>query len=629
MQGVGPTDEAVLRPVHLGPTDCVVQRGADGSLRLRLEQPLAPYPRRYTDRLVQWAQSRPEQVFLARRPIGGPSVGAWETLRYRETLAHVRAIGQGLLDRGLSVQRPVVILSENDFENQLLALACTHVGVPYVPLTPAYSLLSPDHAKLKSISARVHPGLVFASSARAYGNAARAAFPQAEFVATSRDGGDAPATAFDSLRSTPPGLAVDAAYESLDPGQVVKVMFTSGTTGEPKGVMLTHRMLCSNRQQVLQAMPFLLEAPPVLVDWLPWHHTFGGTNNVGLALYCGGSYYIDPGRPLADAVQPTVDALREISPTIYYNTPAGLAALLPHLREDAALRACFFERLQLLYYGGAVLPPHTWAGLDDVAVRQLGRRVLIVSGIGSTECGPVPTTTSRDPGREPMVGLPVAGVEVKLAPVNDKLELRIKGDCVSPGYWNDEALTAASRDDEGFFCLGDAVTLVDPERPEAGLRFDGRLAENFKLSSGTWVHAGSLRSAVVAALSPLVMDVVLAGSGRDFVAALVFPDVAACRALDAELGLATNAAEVVASLVVRRQFQQRLDALAAAGTGSAGRVLRLSLEAEPATLDSGEMTAKFALSAAAVLRRRAAAVDELFAHPVGPRILCARRAPTG
>ena len=284
-------------------------------------------------------------------------------------------------------------------------------------------------------------------------------------------------------------------------------MFTSGTTGEPKGVMLTHRMLCSNRQQVVQAMPFLLDEPPVLVDWLPWHHTFGGTNNLGIALYCGGSYYLDPGKPMAEAVQPSVDALREVSPTIYYNTPGGLAALLPHLRDDALLRERFYARLQLLYYGGAVLPAHTWAGLDEVAVKHCGERVLIVSGIGSTECGPVPLTTSWDPRREAIVGLPVAGVELKLAPVNDKLELRVRGDCVTPGYWNDPERSAAAFDDEGYFCLGDAASFVDPAHPERGLRFDGRIAENFKLSSGTWVHAGPLRCTALA-------DVLAARAGR-------------------------------------------------------------------------------------------------------------------
>jgi feruloyl-CoA synthase len=615
-----PTLDTPTRPVRLGSTEADVERCADGSLRMRLREPLGTYPRRYTDTLVRWAREAPERVFLARRPPQGPVAGVWQTLSYAQAHEQVRAVGQALLDRGLGPREPVFILSENDVENQLLALACTHVGVPYVPVTPAYSLLSKDHAKLRSLAARCRPKLVFASSAAQYGAAVAAAFPKAEFVATEVHGRHA--TPFSELLRVRPDPAVDAAFDAITPDTVSKVLFTSGTTGDPKGVMLTHRMLCSNRQQCVQAWPFLQDEPPVLVDWLPWHHTFGGTNNVGLALYCGGSYYLDPGKPMPGAVQPTVDALREISPTIYFNSPGGLAALLPHLRSDAALRRNFFSRLQLLYYGGAVLPKPVWAGFDELALAETGQRILIASGLGSTECGPVPATNNRDPRREPMVGLPVAGVELKLVPVNDKLEIRVKGPCVTPGYWGEPERTHQAFDDEGYFCMGDAVLPVDPAHPEHGLRFDGRIGENFKLVTGTWVHAGPLRERTVAAFAPLVSDAVLAGEGQAQVGALLFPDLGACRALDRSLPAGADAQTVLANPSVRAAFQQRLDALAAEGTGSASRVLRVRLETEPATLDSGEMTAKAALSMATVLRRRAAAVQALHGDGDG-YVLCA------
>jgi len=621
-RGTDAARRAPLRPTPPVDERCRATLRADGSWLIEREQPLADYPRRQTDRLLQWAAQRPEHVFLARRPPGREhAAGVWEEWTYGRSLAAVRSIGQALLDRGLTPQRPVMILSENDVEHQLLALACSHVGLVHVPVTPAYSLLSQDHARLKWLNERVRPGLVFASDGDAYRRAFDAAFPGVEWVAT-RPGGSG-ATPFASLLATTAGTAVDAAHDRVGPDDIAKLLFTSGTTGEPKGVLLTHRMVCSNRQQTMQALPFLLEQPLVLVDWLPWHHTFGGTANVGNALYCGGSYYIDPGKPTPDGIEATVQAYREIAPTLYCNTPSGIGTFLPYLREDAALRERFFSRLSAVLAGGAVFPPHIWKEFDEVSVAHHGHRLLFVSGLGSTECGPVPAITCRDGDRRMLVGVPVPGVTAKLVPVEAGLELRFKGPCVSPGYWNDPERSVAVRDEEGFFRMGDAVAFIDERQPEIGLLFAGRIADNFKLHTGTWVLAAPLRAAALQAFAPLVTEVVITGEGREQVGALLFPDVERCRQLDPALPADAAPAAVLANPRVREAFALRLATLAAGGQGSAGRIARVRLESEPLTLDTGELTAKGAVSASTVLRRRQAAVADLHGPAPSATVLVA------
>jgi feruloyl-CoA synthase len=602
------------RPVRLGSTKGLAERRADGSCILRLDEALKPCPQRFAERLLHWATVAPERVFMARR---SPNGAGWDRLSYAETLLRVRAVSQALLDRGLSPERPVMILSENDLENQVLALACLRSGVPYVPVSPGYSLLSKDFLKLRHVLAVMTPGLVFAASARRYA-AALAEVPAGVEIVVTGEPSEHDATSFASLLETRATQAVDMANARIGPDTVGKVLFTSGTSGAPKRVVYSHRMLTSNRQQVAQTLAFVQDEPPVMIDWLPWHHTFGGTNNVGIALWSGGSFYIDPGRPVPEGIAPTVGALREIAPTRYLNTPGGFDALLPHLRADEALRRNFFSRLQLIYYGGARLPAHIWDGLDRLAVETIGQRILICSGIGSTETGPVPTSTNWDPRREPMVGLPVPGCDVKLAPVANKLEIRIRGPNVTPGYWRDAARTTAAFDDEGFFRMGDAATFVDPTRPEAGIRFDGRISDNFKLMSGTWVEVVHLRDALVAAFAPYLKEAVIAGHDRGDVTALLFPDVEACRRLDP-----SAVGAVVASPTVRAHFQTLLDAFAAKATGGASRIARVLLEAEPPTLDSGEVTDKSTVSQRAVLERRAASVARLYAEPPDRDIIVA------
>ncbi len=598
-----------LRAVRIGSTEATADRRADGSFLLRLSEPLLPYPTKITERLVHWAREAPERTFLAQR---GPD-GALRRLTFAEALKKVRAIGQALLDRGLSADRPIMILSENDLENGLLALAAMYVGIPYVPVSPSYSLLATDFAKLRQIVDRIRPGLVFAASARRYAKALSAVFAPSTEVVIVRDAEAVPsATIFDDLLAKTQSPAVEAAFDQVDADTLAKVLFTSGSTGFPKGVMYSQRMICSNRQQVVQSLPFLEDEPPTLVDWLPWHHTFGGTNNLGIALYSGGSFYIDEGRPLPEMVIPTVENLRELAPTIYFNTPKGFDALIPYFRREKALRERFFSRLQLIYYGGAKLPEPTWAALDELAIETIGSRILIVSGIGCTEAGPVPTTTNWDPQRQALAGLPVPGVLAKLAPVGDKLELRLKGPCVTPGYWRDEAATGRAFDEEGFYCLGDAVKFLDPEQPEKGMRFDGRIAENFKLSSGTWLNVFEVRETILNACAPYVHDVVIAGHDRDFIGVLVFPDIDVCRSLCAGMPAAAGGTEVLASPEVRAHFIELFAKLKLQASGSSNRVERFVVEAELPTLDTGEMTDKSTVSQRSVLERRAAVVSALF-----------------
>jgi feruloyl-CoA synthase len=606
-------------PGQLPPVDesCEVERRSDGSILICRKSALATYAHRSTEWLLRWAREVPDRIFIAQRPRTRAGDGDWEEWTYGMTLAAVRSIGQALLDRGLSVESPVMILSENEIENQLLALACAHVGVPYIPIAPAYSLLAKDHAQLKWLAALCRPGLVYTSGTAAYRSAVKTAFAETEWVAGLCDGDDA--TPLDALLQTRPTAAVERAYEALTADRLVKVLFTSGTTGRPKGVVFTQGMICCNRQQLVQTLPAIYSQPPVLVDWLPWHHTFGGTFCVGIALIGGGSFYIDPGQPVPGRIEQTVQALREIAPTFYGSTPGGMAALLPYLQSDEALRRNFFSRLKVMNYGGALCPPHVRRGFDEVT-RAGGAAVSYISIGGSTECGPCALVTTRDPGCEPIMGVPVPGMLVKLAPVEGKLELRFKGPSVTPGYWRQPELNKLAFDEEGFFRLGDAANFVDLLGGDLRLRLDGRLAENFKLITGTWVNTASLRLRAVEAFAALARDVVIAGEGQSEVGALVLPNLDACRALDPSLPAEVGPDRIVASVRVREEFERRL-ALLNAGQGSAGRITRLVLETEPPTIDNGELTAKQSVSPLSILRRRAAAVEELFQNPPVPRVI--------
>jgi feruloyl-CoA synthase len=619
-----------VRHGRLGPRGVAVERRADGAILVRATTPLRAYPRCITERIAHWADKTPASVVFAQRDPGNPRAGHWQTLSYREFVAQFRRIGQALLDRKLSTERPVVILSENDFENALLQFAAMHVGIPYVPVSPNYSLLSEDFHKLKGIMQLVNPGLVFASSAQRYGRAILAAAPRnAEIVCADElptDTGGRRATVFAELLDGEATSAVETAYSRVGPDTIAKVLFTSGSTGVPKGVKQTQRHVCVNNAHNTQILPFLEDHPPVLVDWMPWHHVFGGTHNIGAALWTGGSYYIDRGRPLAGQFESTVAALREIAPTYYLNVPKALHLLTLHMREDAVLRKNFFSRLDFIHYGAASLPVHIWDALDELSIAETGCRTLISAGLGMTECGPTMTFANWDPpAREPVIGIPTPGVEAKLVAVAEKLEIRFRAPCVTAGYWKNGTLTRQAFDEEGFFKTGDAVRFRNPERPEEGLMFDGRVAEDFKLSSGTWVNVMVLRDSLMTQFAPLVLDVVIAGHNEDFISALVFPNIGACRSYCAHLPADADAEAILATPEIRSEFQARLDALVARATGGANRVERIILESSPATVDTGEMADKGTVAQRAVLERRAASVAELYRNEQSERILRANR----
>ncbi len=608
---------AALRAVRLGAPAAVIERRADGSILMRSGRPLAPYRDRLGEALEKWAQARPEHVFLAQRAEND----AWRKLTYRQVLDQVSRIGAALLRRGLSAERPIAILSGNSIEHALLALAAMHVGIPYAPISPAYSLLSSDFGKLRMIIELLTPGLVFAADGQAFGRAIAAAVPQdAELVVAANPPAERKTTPFTDLIGAEDAAGVSAAHARVTPDSIAKFLFTSGSTGTPKAVINTQRMLLSNQAMVADGFCFVTDEPPVVVDWLPWSHTFGSNHNFNLVLVNGGSLYIDDGNPTPPGAPKTARNLREIAPTIYFNVPKGYEALVPHLRADETLRKNFFSRLKVMFYAGAGLNQTTWDDLTQLAVETTGERIIFLSSLGSTETSPLAVACSWEFDRAGNIGLPAPGVELKLVPNEGKLEARLRGPNITPGYWRQQELTRAAFDEEGFYKIGDALKFADPGDPLKGLLFDGRIAEDFKLSTGTWVSLGPLRARFIDHFAPYVRDVVFAGPNRDDIAVLVFPDIEACRRL-AGLGADATPASVVENAKVRAKFAELLRTLAATSTGSSTRVARALLMAEPPSMDKSEATDKGSINQRAVLANRAALVDELYATPLSARVI--------
>lgn len=601
-----------------GCLDATLETREDGVHVLRSTEALGDYPARMTDALEKWAAQAPDRTFAARRAIvPGQGGGDWIRISYAQMLDRAKAIGQALVDKGLSAERPLVILSDNDLEHLSLLMGALWAGVPSCTVSAAYSLVAQDYSKLRHILGKLNPGMVFASHGEPFTRAiTECVAPEVTLVLGQGAVAGRDAVAFDSLLNTAPAASGDAAHAAVGPDTIAKFAFTSGSTKQPKGVVVTHRMWAANQQMIRQALAFLGDEPPVIVDWLPWNHTFGGNHNIGIVLYNGGTLYMDDGKPTPKGFAETVRNLKEIAPTIYFNVPKGYDELCSAMNTDTALRDSFFSRLQAYECGGAGMSQATLDAMDRHAEAAIGERIKLVTGLGMTETAPTCTHSLVDRGRAGLIGLPVPGVEVKLVPmgdgkVGDKSEIRFRGPNVTPGYWREPELTAQAFDEEGFYCTGDAAKFADPADHRQGLMFDGRIAEDFKLSTGTFVSVGPLRARTLALGFPCVQDSVVTGINRDELGLLIFPRIDEARRL-ANLPEDMPPPQVLQHPDVRAFFQRLLDQLWSEGTGSANRPARLHVMVEPPSIDKAEITDKGSINQRAVLSHREALVERLY-----------------
>jgi feruloyl-CoA synthase len=599
-----------FRPLRFGVTRVTLKNGVPGTHYLKADQELQAYPDRLTDRFQHWATNKPNQTLFARRDkLADGTLGDWRHVTYAQAWATARNIAQALINRGLNAERPVVILSENSLEHALLALGCMVAGVPFVPTSPPYSLISQDYDKLKHVLRTVTPGMVFASDAR-YSKAIAATVSSGMEIVMNEGGIEGQqVTSFETLCQTPATAQVDSAIAATGPDTIVKFLFTSGSTKMPKAVINTQRLWCANQQQMMQSMPLLAEAPLVLVDWLPWNHTFGGNHNFGMVVFHGGTMYIDDGKPTPTLMHETLRNLREIAPTVYFNVPTGFEAIALAMKTDDLLRKTLLSRVQMFFYAGAALAQPIWDSLYESQEREIGERIVMGTGLGMTESGPFGIFVTNSNVSAGDLGVPTPGLELKLVDVGGKTEVRYRGPNISPGYWRNEEETKGAFDDEGFFCTGDAVKWIDETDVHLGLKFDGRIAEDFKLATGTFVSVGPLRGKIIAAGAPYIQDVVLTGINLKEVGAMVFT-TPAVRALS---GLATDAplADVLGSAPVLAHFQNLINELSKTATGSANRIARMCLLSEPPTIDKGEITDKGSINQRSVLTHRADTVAAL------------------
>lgn len=601
-----------IQSVGSGQVPLVRESRPDGTVVIRQTADLPAWPRCMTARFTHWAEVDPDRLWMAERGADGE----WVRMTYGQGARAIRAIGSALLQQGLSVERPLLILSGNSLSHALMALGAQHVGIPSAALSPAYALSGEDRGKLSQVVAQLTPGMVFADHAAKFLPAIDAVLASDVVLVSQTGSSEARSSiSYDSLLATTPTPEAEAAHAAVGPETVAKFLFTSGTTGSPKAVIQTQGMLCSNQVMIADAYDFLSKEPPVLVDWAPWNHTASGNKVFNMAIFHGGTYYIDDGRPTPNDIGRTIRTLREVAPTWYFNVPVGYQFLLDAMETDEALADTFFSRLRMLMYAGAGMSQPVWDRLAAVAARKVAGGVPIVSGLGATETGPFALYYSDKKDRPGNIGVPALGVTLKLVPQEGKLEARLKSPSITPGYWRNPALTAAAFDEEGFYKLGDALRYAVQDDPTAGFIFDGRLAENFKLATGTWVAVGALRAALVNAMGGLISDAVIAGEEKDDLRALLVPNWVALR------DLAGGADDVLSHPAVLAALAERLSAHARAATGSAARVVAALVLETPLSFDLGEVTDKGSVNQRAVLRERADLAATLWSG--GPKVILA------
>lgn len=586
----------------------IMETRADGAIIVTQEGEMPAYPRCMTERFMQWAASHPDQVWIGQRD----EAGEWQKVTYAQGAQAIKAVASLLVERGLSAERPLLILSGNSIPHAIMALGAQHAGIPSAALAPAYALSGEDRSKLVSVVEQLTPGMVFADHATRYLGAIGAVLGQdVPLVSLTGEALDRETLHYSDIVQTVPTAEMEKAHQAVTPDTIAKFLFTSGTTGSPKAVIQTHGMLCANQAMITDAYHFLAYEPPVIIDWAPWNHTASGNKVFNMAIYNGGSYYIDDGKPTADGILATLRNLREIAPTWYFNVPVGYQFLLDVLETDEVLASHFFSRMRMMMYAGAGMSQVVWDRLQSLAERHVEGGVPLVSGLGATETGPFAlyhTDKKEKPGN---IGVPALGVTLKLVPQEDKLEARLKSPSITPGYWRNAPLTADAFDEEGFYKLGDALRFAVAGDPAEGFLFDGRLAENFKLATGTWVAVGQLRSRLVDALGGLVSDAVIAGAERDDLRALLVPNWPRIRELVNDPNI-TTPEELAAHPAVRLAVEERLSDHAASATGSAARVVAALLLTAPLNFDKGEVTDKGSVNQRAVLRERADLAEALY-----------------